>query len=178
MDWTPEAEQRVKEEREIGRSASEIADTLALEKLGQVTRSAVIGKIHRMKLPRRACDAPKAPKKLYLRARKPSGEVVPRVRKRRPRPRGYEIMATRAANRRYRENYVAKLREMFATESVPAELASGAKPFLELRPGQCKWPFGDPRKPDFCMCAKPVRRDKPYCDEHCEIAYDPAGAGY
>ena len=36
---------------------------------------------------------------------------------------------------------------------------------------QCEWPFGDPREPDFHFCQKPVKPGRPYCEEHCQIAY-------
>ncbi len=35
----------------------------------------------------------------------------------------------------------------------------------------CQWPFGDPQSKDFYFCGgKPVE-NKPYCSEHCSIAY-------
>ena len=35
----------------------------------------------------------------------------------------------------------------------------------------CQWPYGDPQDKDFYFCgAKPVA-GKPYCEEHCNIAY-------
>lgn len=30
----------------------------------------------------------------------------------------------------------------------------------------CKWPFGDPREPDFAFCGQPAPEGKPYCVEH------------
>jgi GcrA cell cycle regulator len=35
----------------------------------------------------------------------------------------------------------------------------------------CKWPIGHPGDPDFYFCGKPVIPGKPYCGEHCLIAY-------
>ena len=35
----------------------------------------------------------------------------------------------------------------------------------------CQWPYGDPQEKDFHFCeAKPIE-NKPYCKEHCDIAY-------
>lgn len=35
----------------------------------------------------------------------------------------------------------------------------------------CQWPFGDPQEKSFYFCGlKPVY-GKPYCEEHCKIAY-------
>lgn len=36
-----------------------------------------------------------------------------------------------------------------------------------LAPGQCHWPIGDPRAPEFRFCRAPVARaGEPYCAEH------------
>jgi len=37
----------------------------------------------------------------------------------------------------------------------------------------CKWPFGDPRKPDFHFCGKAVDITMTYCAEHRALAYAP-----
>ena len=35
----------------------------------------------------------------------------------------------------------------------------------------CKWPIGHPGDEDFYFCGKPTILNKPYCAEHCLIAY-------
>lgn len=35
----------------------------------------------------------------------------------------------------------------------------------------CSWPIGDPRSPDFKFCGDPVSEGRPYCSEHCSMAY-------
>ena len=35
----------------------------------------------------------------------------------------------------------------------------------------CKWPIGHPGDSDFYFCGKEVIPTKPYCGEHCLIAY-------
>ncbi len=42
---------------------------------------------------------------------------------------------------------------------------------LDLKSNQCKWPNGDPQDLDFSFCGKPAVEGKPYCEEHCAIAY-------
>ena len=37
----------------------------------------------------------------------------------------------------------------------------------------CKWPFGDPKKPDFHFCGKAVDVTVTYCAEHRAMAYAP-----
>ena len=38
----------------------------------------------------------------------------------------------------------------------------------------CKWPFGDPKKPDFHFCGQPVDVAVTYCSEHRALAYQAA----
>jgi len=35
----------------------------------------------------------------------------------------------------------------------------------------CRWPSGDPQHADFRFCGHTVKEGKPYCAEHCDIAY-------
>lgn len=35
----------------------------------------------------------------------------------------------------------------------------------------CQWPFGDPGTEDFHFCGAPAIPERPYCDEHCKLAY-------
>ena len=35
----------------------------------------------------------------------------------------------------------------------------------------CQWPHGDPQDKDFYFCGVKVLQGKPYCKEHCDIAY-------
>ncbi len=43
---------------------------------------------------------------------------------------------------------------------------------LEVRRGQCRWPIGDPRAPNFGLCGGRVERGA-YCAGHAGIAYRP-----
>jgi GcrA cell cycle regulator len=37
----------------------------------------------------------------------------------------------------------------------------------------CQWPHGDPGHPDFGFCGMRAEPDKPYCRQHCDLAYKP-----
>lgn len=41
------------------------------------------------------------------------------------------------------------------------------------RSGKCLFPIGDPRDTDFHFCGENTVREKPYCECHMKIAYDP-----
>ncbi|MEM7568617.1 MAG: GcrA family cell cycle regulator [Pseudomonadota bacterium] len=49
--------------------------------------------------------------------------------------------------------------------------ASSKVSLLDLTERICKWPIGHPTDADFHFCGKPAKPGFPYCDEHCEIAY-------
>ena len=51
------------------------------------------------------------------------------------------------------------------------EANRGLPQLADLRDGQCHWPFGNPGDPDFWFCGRPVVTGRPYCQEHCLIAY-------
>ncbi|MBC6440451.1 MAG: global cell cycle regulator GcrA-like protein [Rhodospirillales bacterium] len=42
---------------------------------------------------------------------------------------------------------------------------------IMLGPNMCRWPFHDPGDANFHFCGKEVVPGKPYCVEHCAIAY-------
>ena len=44
---------------------------------------------------------------------------------------------------------------------------------IDLGPHMCRWPFGDPGDDDFHFCGRQVAPSKPYCPEHCAVAYVP-----
>ncbi len=45
----------------------------------------------------------------------------------------------------------------------------------DLSAQTCRWPIGDPKHEDFRFCGKPVIAGKPYCGEHCSVAYVGSG---
>ena len=42
---------------------------------------------------------------------------------------------------------------------------------MELKLNTCRWPIGDPTDDDFHFCGKNTVMGKPYCAEHCAMAY-------
>ena len=35
----------------------------------------------------------------------------------------------------------------------------------------CQWPIGDPQEKDFHFCEADTAAGKPYCQNHCDVAY-------
>ena len=42
---------------------------------------------------------------------------------------------------------------------------------MELKLNTCRWPIGDPTDEDFHFCGATTVVGKPYCAEHCALAY-------
>ena len=42
---------------------------------------------------------------------------------------------------------------------------------LDLKFNSCRWPIGEPKDKDFHFCGAVCQTGKPYCAEHCKIAY-------
>lgn len=42
---------------------------------------------------------------------------------------------------------------------------------MDLKMNTCRWPIGDPTDEDFHFCGKNTAVGKPYCPEHCKMAY-------
>jgi len=43
-----------------------------------------------------------------------------------------------------------------------------------LNANDCRWPIGDPQRPDFHFCGKPKAIDFPYCEVHARRSFVPA----
>lgn len=145
--WTDERIEFLKKLWADGLSASQIA-----AELGEVTRNAVIGKIHRLGL---------------------AGRVTKQVAAPRPRkPRSYVSRDAMRAERMARQDEVPteEPEAVVIDEEIPTEQR---KTFLDLKIGMCRWPVGTPGEAGFFFCAGRVASGHPYCMAHCCAAYKP-----
>jgi GcrA cell cycle regulator len=44
---------------------------------------------------------------------------------------------------------------------------------MRLTEQMCRWPIGHPGEPSFRFCCKKAEPGRPYCIEHCSMAYRP-----
>jgi len=58
-----------------------------------------------------------------------------------------------------------------AAKPAKAKPAEKIGDIIDLGPHMCRWPFGDPGDDDFHFCGRQVAPSKPYCPEHCAVAY-------
>ncbi len=159
MAWTDDRVELLKKLWMEGLSASQIAN-----RMGGVTRNAVIGKVHRLGLSGRATTS--------------------RVSRPRPRKPRAPTNPARANMFRTAGNAALKSDPDFAPDYAPA-LKPAPLPELQIPPGEratiltlnentCRWPIGDPTEDDFYFCGIQPASGQPYCPDHVRIAYQPA----
>ena len=52
-----------------------------------------------------------------------------------------------------------------------AQIKQSKVSLMDLKLNSCRWPIGDPKDDDFHFCGADTVTGKPYCSEHCKIAY-------
>ncbi|WP_101067767.1 GcrA family cell cycle regulator [Roseovarius salinarum] len=189
MSWTDERVEMLKRMWNEGQSASQIA-----KELGNVTRNAVIGKVHRLGLSNRTggpaagatetkakpAPAPEAPEPKAEKAAPqpqaaPEPEEEPAQGAQPPEPEmdaeespvipaGQPLPPQPSANEIDPEA-LAKVSEV---EKKAKKLS-----LMELTERTCKWPVGDPATEDFWFCGLPTQSGKPYCEAHVGVAFQP-----
>jgi len=166
MNWTDERVELLKKLWAEGLSASQIA-----AQLGGVSRNAVIGKVHRLKLSARgrAQGAPARQKKAAA-AVSAAGAAAAR-RQRASRPVATSVGAT-ALKVQFEEDAVA-YHYLRPVENVVLPISRNLK-LVELTERTCKWPNGDPLAEDFSFCGNDAGETGPYCSYHSRLAYQPA----
>lgn len=162
--WADESKvELLRELWSTGRSCSQIALVIG----GGVTRSAIIGKVHRLGLAPRK-QASLNPGGHYHRKRSYSAqEITARDARRREREADYRRGKSRPVP-------LSKIQETPAIISNPCTL-------LELTPERCRWPIGDPREAGFHFCggAAQERFKRFKCDfDFLTASYEPYCAGH
>lgn len=147
MSWTDERVATLKKLWGEGRTAAEIA-----KELGGVTRNAVIGKAHRLKLSSRVSPIQQNTKKSV----KVASDVKKTVSKQQSAPK----TAPRSRNK----------------VNIDADKIYHGEGYslAELTEKMCRWPIGDPKDENFKFCGCPRVPGIPYCAEHAKVAYQAA----
>ncbi|MER0239916.1 GcrA family cell cycle regulator [Fulvimarina sp. MAC8] len=184
MSWTDERVSTLKQLWTEGLSASQIAD-----KLGGVTRNAVIGKVHRLKLESRGkTAAEEAPVEA-----KPVEEPVETVQQQpqveiieetvvagrfaaaasaasAPRPQSFGATALKMEPE---EDEDYEVEPETRTDAKTGEVVPIARKLtlVQLTERTCKWPVGDPMHDDFHFCGNSSRDSSPYCEFHAKLAF-------
>ncbi len=162
MAWTDDRVEQLKKLWTEGLSASQIAN-----RLGGVTRNAVIGKVHRLGLSGRATTS----RVKSVRARRRIGSAV-----RKPSRIRYATYGNAALKHIFETDYLAEgetelgsIQELVIPVEERASIAS-------LTENMCRWPIGDPMEEDFHFCGRKKIPGLPYCEFHARIAFQPLQA--
>ena len=143
MSWTDERVALLKKLWGEGRTAAEIAS-----ELGGVTRNAVIGKAHRLKL---------------------SNRVSP-IQQNNKKPVKTETISAPKAPAEPKKVAKPRIKKEPTIDDSKIEGVSLA----ELKDRMCRWPIGDPRDASFRFCGCQIVAGLPYCSEHVKVAYQAA----
>lgn len=157
FDWDqPGAVDELKRLWADGWSCSDIAEDLCRAFSGFLSRNAIIGKVHRLKLDGR---------RPRMRARplpKPT-----RVGRRAPRPGRLTSYLPAQPQMKPRE-------EIMPVCDLPPDQSPHAVTLMGLTNESCRWPMGDPADKAFCYCGHPsadVDAGTVYCARHAQLAY-------
>ncbi|MDR0367037.1 MAG: GcrA family cell cycle regulator [Rickettsiales bacterium] len=111
-----------------------------------VTKNSIIGKINRLGLSNRGSP------------------IKPKTEKPHPAPAAASIPVQKAESKAPAKPVVQKPKK-------PADPPPKGVSLLELTQDRCCWPIDDVNSENFHFCGKKVFDGKPYCLEHCAIAY-------
>ena len=189
MSWSEERVEVLKKMWLEGKSASEIA-----KELGDITRNAVIGKVHRLGLSNREIKSVKGDtdstelKKVQKRGRPRKNQTVLDGQKSlKDTKRGKLNLSLGITNKKTekketsKENFettevdsmgvVSDLSEETLKSLIDIESKSKKISLMDLTERTCKWPIGDPATEKFWFCGHDSEAGKPYCKTHISIAF-------
>ncbi len=149
MSWTDDRVSLLKRLWGEGHTAAEIA-----KELGGVTRNAVIGKAHRLKLSNRVSP--------IQQNRKPANKNTERKTS------VEKVLKSPASAPAARASSPRKVKEEVA---IPT---GDLYDLMDLQPRMCRWPCGDPKEEGFGFCGAKTIAGIPYCAEHAKVAYQAA----
>ena len=158
MVWNDDRVEQLKKLWADGLSASQIA-----AQLGEVTRNAVIGKVHRLGLATRASSNRTNSSRLRLRQAQPRRAAAQQRQR-----------ASNVGNTAFRQMLESDLAQGAVPHVEEIEIPLGERKTLQqLTEGMCRWPIGDPQLADFHFCGRNKVTGLPYCEHHARRAYQP-----
>jgi len=149
MVWTEEMIRELLNLRHDGASTPDIAAKLNL------SRNAVLGKLHRMGL---LCTAEE------VREKRSKGQLNRAAGAHDAG--GKPMVSTRSKT----NGFAWDLPPPDQITDLPKESAPHGIPLLKSEPRHCRWPIGEPREPDFLFCGGLIVFGS-YCARHSRMAY-------
>lgn len=140
--WSAATIAKLKNLFDRGLSTAEIGRRLGF------TKNAIVGKINRLGLNADAKKKPAAPEK--------KKKTMP------------DVPAKKAPKKIEKSEPAKKIAD---SKKKSERIIDQAASLMALRSDQCRWPLGNPDADDFRFCGQKCFVGKPYCFEHCKVAY-------
>lgn len=168
-EWSSEVIDKLRILWSEGHTTAEIGRRL------HTSKNAVVGKSHRLQLPPRPSpirrDSSANPQKKQQNAR---------LRRTRPAPGGALLHVSEV---------ILPMPDIICAPPTTTAMATLAASFGATPEGSsrrtdqlgktpCCWPVGEPSKPSFSFCGADAVTGKPYCPDHCGVAYRPSRHRY
>jgi len=163
MAWTDERVALLTRLWNEGHTASQIA-----EQFGDITRNAVIGKVHRLGLSGRAAASRFRAARIKMRPKVQANGSAP--------AKHYPMqgnVALKAEAIGMPEWPAQSPRPALRPVEQPDTEAGPVVGLLDLTESSCRWPIGEPDEPGFGFCGCRKAEDGPYCERHAARAYQP-----
>lgn len=140
-----------------GLSARQIAD-----KMGGITRNAVIGKLRRMGVALKYATGPRDGHKT---------ESIAKLTAKRPPSENWRWSGGGLVTSVRRAKARAKI--VFCSTQSAAQFPPDMPriSLLDLKHNDCRFPLGDPGDPNFGFCGQPRTGVLPYCEHHAKVCY-------
>lgn len=152
--WTADRIDRVKQLALDGWTATDIANDLACE----ISRNAVIGKIHRNGFTWN-CKANQRPIR-ERQPRLPRPDAPPRLRS----------SAARIASKMHKPEIDEDVTDGII-DMPPEAITDTAVTLFDAKPGQCRYPLGEPSSSDFRFCGDKQKIGYSWCHRHFRLVY-------
>ena len=162
--WTDKKIEKLKELWKEGVSTAEIGKRLDFSK------NAIVGKVNRLGLEHRT-----SPIKTSVKTKKPQDTKSVSSAKATPTAEQpiKKSQSTSSVKTEVRRN-ITEVASVSTTKSM--HQTSEGVPLIDLTSDRCCWPMDDGASGNFCFCGKKVFKGKPYCLEHCAMAYTNSSA--
>jgi GcrA cell cycle regulator len=70
-----------------------------------------------------------------------------------------------------RNAVIGKAHRLGLSQPSPAKIKAKPTAIPTVADRGCRWPIGHPGETAFRFCGAPAETGKPYCTEHCAVAY-------
>ena len=156
--WTDKKIEKLKELWKEGIPTAEIGKRLDFSK------NAIVGKVNRLGLKHRtspiktSTKVKKVQETKSVASTKPIADVEPVIKK-------------AQANTQSKNEIKKQTFDVPSANKTPHSSSGEGVRLIDLTSDCCCWPVDDGASGDFCFCGKKVFKGKPYCLEHCAMAY-------